>query len=57
MVIDGAVGTVDVGELVERAVPMMAPVQQILLEEEAKAVVDAPAVQRYGLVGPFAGEP
>ncbi len=56
MVIDGAVGTIDVRELVKSAVPVMAPFQQILLEEDAKAVVYAPAIQSYRLIGPLVGE-
>src|ERR1017187_4308820 len=56
MVIDRSVGTVDVRELMEIAVPAMAPLHQVLLQENTEAVVNLPAIRRNRLVRPFSGQ-
>src|SRR5215469_5002163 len=56
MVVNGAIRTRNVGTLLKGAVPMVRPLQQVLLQEIAEAIVDTPSVGRDGFVLPSTGQ-
>src|SRR5262249_41227084 len=56
MIVDRSVRPVDMRILHQRAVPAVTAVEQRGFQKDSKAVVNLPAVGRYGLVFPFSSQ-